>query len=306
MLKLAQRRAYIVVLLLLLWMSLIHSDEEALSEMMTTVAEEAAADAAQENEEALDATRAETIERDSYGSGTERDRSGPWVAEKKIESEILQRRRGPPKLSGVGAKSTATKEQAASKEEHTVPADLKELYEMIADGEAAAAEAARRREMQLRARYGLGSLEDADRRLRAYEALAPRERRTLDAAVARVLRTKRNGHYAVLGIRRSCRPAAIKRAYRSKALLVHPDRNPHLAAPEAFDALTLAHETLSNPISRRQYDRKLQKKALMRRAKLGRTISSLFDTAREYIAFRSKQYPVSFFAAAFLAFALII
>mmetsp|Transcript_7494 Transcript_7494/g.15281 ORF Transcript_7494/g.15281 Transcript_7494/m.15281 type:complete len:547 (+) Transcript_7494:196-1836(+) len=64
--------------------------------------------------------------------------------------------------------------------------------------------------------------------------------------------------YDVLGVSRSASASEIKRAYRKKALQSHPDKNPdkdpELAAME-FHRVVQAFEVLSDPQSRRVYDR---------------------------------------------------
>lgn len=65
-------------------------------------------------------------------------------------------------------------------------------------------------------------------------------------------------HYAILGLDRRCTVAQIRTAYRLLAKEHHPDRNPD--SPEALkrsQELNVAHETLSDPIRRRAYDRDL-------------------------------------------------
>src|SRR5512140_1130435 len=61
--------------------------------------------------------------------------------------------------------------------------------------------------------------------------------------------------YDVLGIDRSVEEAAIKSAYRKKAMQYHPDRNPgDKEAEENFKEATEAYEVLKDPDKRRMYD----------------------------------------------------
>ena len=70
-------------------------------------------------------------------------------------------------------------------------------------------------------------------------------------------RTK-NNHYATLGLDRRCTLAQIRAAYRLLAKQFHPDVNHGLrAAEERTQELNAAHETLSDPARRREYDREL-------------------------------------------------
>ncbi len=61
--------------------------------------------------------------------------------------------------------------------------------------------------------------------------------------------------YEVLEVSRSASLEEIKKAYRKKALLYHPDRNPGNAEAEAnFKEATEAYSILSEPDHRRKYD----------------------------------------------------
>jgi DnaJ-class molecular chaperone len=65
-------------------------------------------------------------------------------------------------------------------------------------------------------------------------------------------------HYATLGLDRRCTLAQIRAAYRLLAKQLHPDLNPNsLAAIKHTQELNAAHETLSDPARRREYDREL-------------------------------------------------
>ncbi|MDX9858228.1 MAG: molecular chaperone DnaJ [candidate division Zixibacteria bacterium] len=62
-------------------------------------------------------------------------------------------------------------------------------------------------------------------------------------------------YYDVLGIDRGADEAAIKSAYRKKAMQYHPDRNPGNAdAEEKFKEATEAYEILKDPQKRQMYD----------------------------------------------------
>ena len=70
-------------------------------------------------------------------------------------------------------------------------------------------------------------------------------------------RTK-NNHYATLGLDRRCTLAQIRAAYRLLAKQFHPDVNHgSRAAEERTQELNAAHEALSDPARRREYDREL-------------------------------------------------
>ena len=85
-------------------------------------------------------------------------------------------------------------------------------------------------------------------------------------------------HYAALGLDRHCTPAQIRAAYLALAKQHHPDLNPNSpAAIKRTQELNAAHETLSDAVRRREYDRELDapKKSsiLQRPAKIQRNIS---------------------------------
>ncbi len=63
-------------------------------------------------------------------------------------------------------------------------------------------------------------------------------------------------YYEILGIPKNADDAAIKKAYRKKALEFHPDRNPgDKQAEENFKEAAEAYEVLSNADKRARYDR---------------------------------------------------
>lgn len=64
-------------------------------------------------------------------------------------------------------------------------------------------------------------------------------------------------YYKVLGVTRSADSSAIKRAYRRKAKMCHPDRNPSPKAQRIFHVVQRAYETLSDPKTRKIYDDRL-------------------------------------------------
>lgn len=59
--------------------------------------------------------------------------------------------------------------------------------------------------------------------------------------------------YETLDVTPAASPEEIRRAYRRKALLYHPDKNP--GHEGEFQAIQRAHEVLANPKKRRIYDR---------------------------------------------------
>ena len=67
-------------------------------------------------------------------------------------------------------------------------------------------------------------------------------------------------HYGLLGIRPDASEAEIKKAFREKVKLYHPDRTPGVDGSR-FQAIMEAWDILSDPIKRKIYDRQLQKAA---------------------------------------------
>jgi len=62
-------------------------------------------------------------------------------------------------------------------------------------------------------------------------------------------------YYDILGVSVNATEDEIKKAYRKLALQWHPDKNNSSDAEEIFKLITEAYEVLSNPESRRKYDR---------------------------------------------------
>ena len=61
-------------------------------------------------------------------------------------------------------------------------------------------------------------------------------------------------YYQVLGVGRSSSEEEIKKAFRKKALELHPDRNKSPDAEEKFKEVNEAYQVLSDPEKRRKYD----------------------------------------------------
>ena len=62
-------------------------------------------------------------------------------------------------------------------------------------------------------------------------------------------------YYQVLGVPRGTSAEEIQRAYRTLARRHHPDVNKEPGAEDRFKEITEAYHVLSNPDSRRRYDR---------------------------------------------------
>ena len=61
-------------------------------------------------------------------------------------------------------------------------------------------------------------------------------------------------YYEVLGVSKSCNEADLKKAFKRKAIKVHPDKNPAPQATDAFKKVNAAMACLSDPDKRRIYD----------------------------------------------------
>lgn len=62
--------------------------------------------------------------------------------------------------------------------------------------------------------------------------------------------------FSVLGVELHATEAELKRAYRQLAVQVHPDKNKHPRAGEAFKVLRAAWDIVSNPETKREYEMK--------------------------------------------------
>jgi DnaJ-class molecular chaperone len=78
-------------------------------------------------------------------------------------------------------------------------------------------------------------------------------------------------HYAALGLASSATLADVKKAYRQKAALYHPDRNAAEGAADRFRAIQAAYDVLIDTDKRQAYDDNRRRNLL----------DSPMDTARE-------------------------
>jgi curved DNA-binding protein CbpA len=78
-------------------------------------------------------------------------------------------------------------------------------------------------------------------------------------------------HYAALGLGSAATLADIKKAFRQKASLYHPDRNTAPDAPARFRAVQEAYDVLSDADKRQAYDDNRRRNLL----------DSPIDTARD-------------------------
>lgn len=76
------------------------------------------------------------------------------------------------------------------------------------------------------------------------------------AAVAFILRA--GNHYEAIDAPRSADASELRRQYLRASVLVHPDKNPHPDATQAFQRVAASWTVLSDPERRRQYDDELR------------------------------------------------
>lgn len=72
--------------------------------------------------------------------------------------------------------------------------------------------------------------------------------------VTHVLNNKED-YYSILKITKTATEEEVKKAYKKLALRLHPDKNKHAKAEEAFKHVSAAHTTLCDQEKRRVYDR---------------------------------------------------
>ena len=65
-------------------------------------------------------------------------------------------------------------------------------------------------------------------------------------------------HYTILDLPQNASADDIKRSFRRLALKYHPDKNKDTGAIDIFRRVKLAHETLCDPVKRREYDAQLR------------------------------------------------
>jgi hypothetical protein len=88
------------------------------------------------------------------------------------------------------------------------------------------------------------------RRTTAERPSVPAPAQSESADVQRVLACPPHAHYAVLGVHRQADTDGLKKAYRTLALKLHPDKCPAAGADEAFKRVSTAFAVLSDPRQR--------------------------------------------------------
>nr|XP_056716182.1 dnaJ homolog subfamily C member 14 [Euleptes europaea] len=86
--------------------------------------------------------------------------------------------------------------------------------------------------------------------------------------------------FQVLGLEATASDAELKRAYRQLAVLVHPDKNKHPQAEEAFKVLRAAWDIVSNPERRKEYEIKRMAETELTKS-MNEFLSKLQDDLKE-------------------------
>ncbi len=68
-------------------------------------------------------------------------------------------------------------------------------------------------------------------------------------------------YYAVLGVSRDATAPEITLAFRARAKEMHPNLAKDKKAPRRFEILVVAHDVLSDPRRREEYDREQSERA---------------------------------------------
>ena len=94
------------------------------------------------------------------------------------------------------------------------------------------------------------------------EAAEEKERHEMIELVGSILQLKsedkKDAYYEILGIERNATHDDIKKAYRGRALKLHPDKDNYNTpnATQAFRAVGDVYEVLNNPSARKRYDKR--------------------------------------------------
>lgn len=108
-------------------------------------------------------------------------------------------------------------------------------------------------------------------------------------------------YYDILGVSRNASNASIRRAFRCRAKLLHPDVNPAMRAKYDFQRVNEAYQVLKNPEKRRLYDTRLIKGTLGQKVyyRPGNTKSTANAPHFVYIYDDQKEYSPTRFEKAF-------
>ncbi|TKX19717.1 DnaJ domain-containing protein 13 [Elsinoe australis] len=116
-----------------------------------------------------------------------------------------------------------------------------------------------------------------------------------DAEIERILKAFRLNGYAVLDLNPGIPESQIKKVYRTKSLLIHPDKTSNPKAPDAFDRLAKAQQQLMDEKQREKLDESIAdaRMLLIRERKLTVDSEEVKDPDDEFIqAWRAKTVQV--------------
>ncbi|KAK4988365.1 DnaJ subfamily C member 8 [Elasticomyces elasticus] len=105
-----------------------------------------------------------------------------------------------------------------------------------------------------------------------------------DAEISRIIKTFKLDSYAVLDLQPGVPDSDIKKVYRAKSLLIHPDKTSNPQAPDAFDALKKAQTVLLDEKERAKLDEAIAdaRMLLMRDKKLNIDSPEVKDPDAEF------------------------
>ncbi|XP_069509812.1 dnaJ homolog subfamily C member 14 [Ambystoma mexicanum] len=86
--------------------------------------------------------------------------------------------------------------------------------------------------------------------------------------------------FQVLGVEMNASDTELKKAYRQLAVLVHPDKNTHPRAEEAFKVVRAAWDIVSNPEKRKEYEIKRMSESELAKS-MNELLSKLQDDLKE-------------------------
>lgn len=141
------------------------------------------------------------------------------------------------------------------------------------------------------------SPDDDEKRQASWAQLDEPTRMAMSRAVSEVMKASGDGEsvyndhgggtwYKVLGLRHGETDVTrIKQQYRRLALALHPDKNFHPDAPQAFDILQRGYKALSIEANRLEYDRKLVKRAKVRRQRVWNQWSNRLQSANGLVSY---------------------
>jgi DnaJ family protein C protein 8 len=106
-----------------------------------------------------------------------------------------------------------------------------------------------------------------------------------DSEIERILGAFRANHYDVLDLSAGVPDDDIKRTYRKKSLLIHPDKTSNPRAPDAFDRLAQAYQALLDEKKRAILDEAITdaRHLLIRERKLTIDSEEVKDPDREFV-----------------------